>query len=526
MISRSLQNSFFYYGLLLLAISLPLSKSLFTIVSALILINWVIDAELWHKIKSFFSDRIAIAFSLVYFVHLIWLINTSDFQFAFFDLGLKIYIFVFAIVFSTSPYVSPKEFRNVLLVHSLSVFVVTITGFIHFKLLDTAEFRTMSPFISHIRLAMNVCIAVFTLLYYSVHKADHFQSNTKARKFLPFVFALMIIWLIFFLTKMQSLTGLILIGIVFFILLLKYLFRRIASSFIRILVIAIVIAAPLFISFYIVSIFRDYMHRPAVDFGELDKLTSRGNEYTHDTTFHIHENGKWTGLYLCEEELRHAWNQRSGIAYDSLSETGFPVGSALIRYLTSLDLRKDHDGVYALNEEDVAAISRGIATVENARGSALEKRIHTVFFELNMYKTRGQIAGSSILQRYDLWKNAISLIKDNFLTGTGTGDLKSDFERQLAESGSPLSATALRMHNQYFSFFAAFGILGFLICIFSLIYPFIARGLYKDYFGLIFLIVFLLSFIPESTLETLAGAGFYSFFGALFLFQKRHDHRI
>ena len=521
-----MQNSIFYYGLMLLAISLPLSKSLFTIVSALVLINWIIDTEFWEKIKSFFKNKTAIVFSLVYFVHIIWLINTSDFQFAFSDLGLKIYILVFAMVFSTSTYISSREFRNILLAHAFSVIIVSVIGVARFYLLDTAEFRTMSPFISHIRLSLNICIAVFSLFYYSYHSSRHFKSSIKVRKFLVASFAVMIAWLIFFLLKMQSLTGLIIIGVVFSIIFLQYIFKSSAKIFMRVLLAAIALAIPVFALFFIGNMFSNYIHRPAVDFEQLERYTSKGNKYTHDTIFHIHENGRWTGLYICEMELRQAWNQRSTIAYDSLSESGFPVGSALIRYMTSLDLRKDHDGVYALSEADIQAVSKGIATVEGAIGFGLMPRIHAVFFEFNMYKTRGQIAGSSMVQRYDLWKNAIQLISRNIFTGTGTGDLRSSFEQQLARSGSPLYGTGLRIHNQYLSFLAAFGIFGFFICMFSLIYPYFKSFRCRDYFPMVFVVVFFLSNIPESTLETLAGAGFYSFFGALYLFQKRDEHEL
>lgn len=63
-----------------------------------------------------------------------------------------------------------------------------------------------------------------------------------------------------------------------------------------------------------------------------------------------------------------AWNKRSNMKYDSLDGNGFYVSSTVIRYLTSMELRKDLDRINALTDEDVTNIEKGIATKESLKG--------------------------------------------------------------------------------------------------------------------------------------------------------------
>jgi O-antigen ligase len=128
--------------------------------------------------------------------------------------------------------------------------------------------------------------------------------------------------------------------------------------------------------------------------------------------------------------------------------------------------------------------------------------------------------GHSLFQRFELWKTSWSIIQSNWLFGVGTGDVPDVFHQTLKDENSPLQDTKLRSHNQYLSLFIAFGVVGFLLCLFSFIYPFVKSKLIFDYFCTIFLIVFLMSMLTEDTIESQDGVTFYAFFAALYLFQK------
>ena len=516
-----IRNRLFLAGLLLLAVSLPTSETGITSSLVILLVSWLIDDKLFVKIKSFFTNRIALSFSLLYFVHIIWLINTSDFDYAILDLRTKFSIFLFALIFSTTPVISHKEFRNITLVHGFTVLIASFIGVITYIGTDSVDFRNFSPFISHIRFALNICIAVFTFIYYLFNSKELFKVSLGHRLLIKLGLALITIWLMFFLVLMQSFTGLGIVGIIIFVGFLRYLVVSGIRKSLKLFIIILMFFIPLISSIYIFMLYNSFNSRPETDFMTFDKLTKSGNLYSHDTINFEFENGRWTGLYLCESEMREAWNKRSNIKYDSLDEHGFYVSSTLIRYLTSKDMRKDKEAVNSLSETDVKNIEKGVATVESLKGIGITSRLNTIFFELMRYTTKGEIKGSSLIQRFELLKNSIRIISENFYTGVGTGDVPDAFKQQLTDSNSPLKDTRMRSHNQFLSLFVAFGLFGFLLCLFSFLYPFIASVSYRNYFTIVFLLIFFLSLLTEDTIESLSGATFYAFFGAFYLFQNR-----
>lgn len=516
----NIRRKIFIVGLFLLAVAVPTSETGVTASMIILLVGWLIDNKLFTKIRSFFSNRIALSFSLIYFVHLIWLANTSDFDYAVLDLRTKFSVFLFALIFSTSPLISGKEFRNLMLVHALTVFIATIIGVYRYYNTDSVDFRNFSPYISHIRFALNICIAVFTFIYYTYYSEKYFSLSHGVKQGISVIFSILAGWLIVFLILMQSFTGLLIIGFVVFIGFIRYLFSSSISKSVKITILILTVGIPLAGIVFLYNSYNQYTSRPGIDFSKLERTTNRGNEYIHDTIVYGIENGKWTGLYICEKEMREAWNKRSNMKYDSLDGNGFYVSSTVIRYLTSMELRKDLDGINALTDEDVTNIEKGIATKESLKGFGVKSRLNTIFFELMRYRTEGEIKGSSMIQRYELLKNSTYIIYDNFFTGVGTGDVPNAFRQQLHKSGSPLKDTRMRSHNQYLSLFVAFGILGFILCLISLTYPYLKSGSYRSYFTIVFLLIFLLSNLTEDTIESLSGATFYAFFGALYLFQQ------
>jgi hypothetical protein len=480
--------------------------------------NWLLDPEVYQKTKRFFAQKTALIFALVYFVHVCWLLNTSNFSYALVDLRTKAPLFILAVIFSTTSRLSKKEFIFVLLAHASAVFATSlVSAYIYFTQ-NPADFRLISPFISHIRLALNVCIAIFSLLYLVF--GNPFQLSRKLLTVQKLGFILIMLWLLSFLSMLQSFTGIGIVVIVFLSICLKSIFEFRIPKTAKILIGVALIVAPLFFVLSIGRTYRDYSHKPAVVLSSLDSVTRYGGIYLQDTINFKTENGKWIGIYLCEPELQAAWNRRSKIRYNTLDNQGNTINYALMRYLTSKGLRKDFDGVNALSDQDVANIEKGIANIEYTRGSGLNSRLYKLFWEYQEYRYQGKFVGHSLFQRFELWKTSWSIIQSNWLFGVGTGDVPDVFHQTLKDENSPLQDTKLRSHNQYLSLFIAFGVVGFLLCLFSFIYPFVKSKLIFDYFCTIFLIVFLMSMLTEDTIESQDGVTFYAFFAALYLFQK------
>lgn len=504
--------------MLFTAISVPSSETGITLSMGLLLVFWLFDGNYKQKFQIFRRNRTALIFLLVYLVHIFWLVNTTNFDYAFFDLRTKFSIVVFGFIFSTLPTLSVKEFRNVLMVFIATVLVTSLLGVYYYYVEDQVDFRAFSPFISHVRFALNICLSVFILGFLLIRFDKFFQLSSKDKLFIKSIFILIIIWLLYFLTLMQSLTG---IGIVFtvFVLLLFILFLKWRKSLIlRWIVLGIVLLIPIVSILYILKLYDQYSTKPKVNFEKLEKFTKDANPYRHDTIYYALENGKWTGLYLCEKELREEWNKVSKQDYDSKDKNGFLVSSTIIRYLTSKDLRKDKDGLNQLTATDKKNIESGIANAEFVGNFGFKARLYNLFFEIYMFETTTGIKGSSVIQRMELLKNALNVIYKNLVLGVGTGDVADEFASELVLRNSELQNSGMRAHNQYITFLVSFGFIGFSLVMFSFIYLLFYGIRRNNTLIIAFYLIFLVSNIAEDTLESLHGAAFYSFFGALFLF--------
>lgn len=122
--------------------------------------------------------------------------------------------------------------------------------------------------------------------------------------------------------------------------------------------------------------------------------------------------------------------------------------------------------------------------------------------------------------RMEIWKVSIGLIRQNFLFGVGTGDVKDVLlEAYKTQHLNPLYKKKLNAHNQYLQTWIALGIFGFHLLILLFLTPAL-RALKKgDYLYFLFITIFAVNIMFESMLEGQAGVVFYAFFNA-FLFSK------
>lgn len=521
-----LRHRIFLFGILLLVISLPTSKFGMSLSQMILAANWLIDKRILIKFKEFFTNKVALAFSLLFFVHLLWLANTSNFNYAMDDLRTKSPIFILAIIFATTPILSAKEFRLVLFTHVFGVLLMSFISVYIFYSQHPTDFRLISPYISHIRLSLHVCISIFTLLYFLLFQPMEVIKNKRLSIALKVGFVLLILWFVNFISLLQSVIGIGIILTIVVVLLLQFVINISKKGLLKKAIIALIILIPISIGWFLTYSFNYYMYKPTIDLSALDKVSSHGGIYRHDTINFTTENQKWIGLYFCEPELAYGWNMRSSVKYNTKDAQGNIVNYTLLRYLTSKDLRKDIDGVNALTDKDVKNIEQGIANINYTHGFGILSRLHKLYWEYLINTTNGDIKGHSMSQRVELWKISGTLIKKHWLTGVGTGDVPDVFKQQLIADNSPLKETRMRSHNQFLSLFIAFGIFGFVLCLFSFLYPFYKSKQLFDYFCMIFLIVFFVSMLTEDTIESQDGVTFFAFFAAFYLFQKPLNSKI
>jgi len=109
----------------------------------------------------------------------------------------------------------------------------------------------------------------------------------------------------------------------------------------------------------------------------------------------------------------------------------------------------------------------------------------------------------------------MKLARQNLLLGVGTGDVKQSFKDAYVDYPIYIAPKYRhRAHNQYITFLVTFGILGLLY--FTSFLGFLSYKWRGNNLYLFFVIVSIISFLTEDTLETQAGVTFFAFFLGLF----------
>ncbi|MCD4729283.1 MAG: O-antigen ligase family protein [Bacteroidales bacterium] len=507
-------SSIYFVGLFLLIISLPLSRFSLSVAQLILVANWLWEADFRNKLKSIRVNKPALILISVYVLHIIGLIFTSDFHFAFNDLRVKLPLLALPIIIATSKPLSQKKV-DVLI--QLYIGAALVASFISFGILifkDISDIREISPFISHIRMSLNICLAIFFSGYYVF-------SNHKYHPVLKPALLLSMIWLTVFLVISESGTGIYVLTVAS-IILAFYGLIKISNPTVKVIVVFLAILVPASILFYLNTTIRSYLLPYKNDLKNIEYYSAKGNPYYHDTVNYRVENGSYIGLYICDIELQEAWNKRSSFDYDGSDEKGQQLKHTLIRYLNSRGLRKDEEGVNRLSDEDIRNVEHGIANVYYSKKISINSRIYKLLWEYQTVQRGGNPGGLSVVQRLEYWKASRAIIINNVWLGVGIGDLDLAFKLQYEKMNSVLPLEFRhRSHNQFFAIWIAFGVFGLIWFIFSLLYPPINRKMLLEYNYFIFFVVIILSMLIEDTLETQMGVTLYAFLNAFLLFGRK-----
>jgi hypothetical protein len=489
-----------------MVIGLSFSRAFASLSYVLIIATWLFDRNVFRKFEAFFKNRAAWMLASIYFIHLIGLVYTSDFSYAWLEIRTKIPLLILPLVFSTMRKISKKEFLLVLLIFSLSVVATWGTSLFYFLRDAPLDFRDAFHFNSHIRLSLMAIIAVGIFGWMS------FNPELRIPLWAKFIFILMSIFLIWVVTIMEVMSGMIILLLASIILGFIFAYR---SNYPRgkialgvIITLFLLAAAWLYVSI-------DNYRTP--DESVIKKQYSKqGNIYFQDESLPI-ENGSYIGRNICWSEMKSAWKDRSSIPFDSSTSNGYAVNYTLLRYLNSKHLSKDKEGVAQLSEQDVKAIENGFANVEYTKQFSFKKRIYKLLWEYDNFLQGGDINSSSAIKRFLLWKTGLNIIAQNPIIGVGTGDVKQAFKNQLHLENSPLKDSNLRAHNQWISIAIAFGLVGFLLFTFALFYPWIYLKRF-DFLFVSFFVIYTLSMFWEDSLETQIGVTIFAFFYPFLLF--------
>ena len=117
------------------------------------------------------------------------------------------------------------------------------------------------------------------------------------------------------------------------------------------------------------------------------------------------------------------------------------------------------------------------------------------------------------------------LFKESPVFGYGTGDIKDVLIEGYKKEGFIKGYDRkYNSHNQFLQFLLAFGIIGLLVFLLSLIYPMFFAFFKKNYLYVFLILMLCFNFLFESMLETKAGVEFYAFFNALLMGVSLKEH--
>jgi O-antigen ligase len=518
MFTGNIKRSVFTASLAGVAFSLPLSEWLLSVFIIILFISWIAAGGV-RRIPLLLSQKKNILIFLVtYLIYMVWMINTSDLYAGLNQLRLKLPLVVFPLSLGFSEPLSPRELRIIISSFIAGVVLSSLAGVISgFSSVFSGltDPKMLSPFISHIRLAMMSVFAIACSAWYFLY--------CRSGKWYDWLFPVATIWLIVFLFLLISLTGIILLFITLAVSSVIIAFRSVSRRtriIIALLLTVIVIVSGALVLFSITSFYRP---STAYNFPLL-KSTNGGRPYIHDLQKKDIENGNLVWIYICEEELSREWNRHSPIKYYATDKKGQALKYTLIRYMTSAGLTKDSSGFAGMSEKDIAGVENGITNKKFAEWSPWRSKLYEVIWQSDYFLRGGNPSGHSITQRLVYYETGLKIFFRHPLLGTGTGDLPHEYSMQYEKDRSVLDQShRLLSHNQFLYFLVSFGITGTVIIVWALFYPFFSKRGFEIYLPAIFLTILVLSMLWEDTLETHTGVSFFAYFYSVFIFGTENN---
>jgi len=492
-----------------------------SIVPGLLMLNWLVEGELsrkFHRLKQRKSTLLVISVFFVYLAGLLW---TNSMQWGLHDVKIQLPLLILPLVIGTSEDLSPLQLKQTIYVFSAAVITAsfcsmwTLLGFSGKVIQDPRE---ISLFISHIRFSLLINISIFAMTWYLV-KTN--KKNITER----IVLTIAIIWLCIFLVILKSATGWI-IFLIGWSAIIVISIIKIKKILWKVLLLSILTSMFLIPAAYISFVIKQFYNVEAIPSNISEIRTPKGNPYSNDFNNKQLENGHYTFLFLNEDELREAWKTKSKLNYDSSSAKGFNR-YVLIRYLTSKGYRKDASSIEKLSPSDIQNIENGITNYRLASANSFYNRIYQVIWEFDVYQKGGNPSGHSVTQRIEYYKMAAHIIGEHFWFGTGTGGYYETYQQRYDQNKFFQNQKfRQRSHNMFLSYWIDFGLIGLIYICVALSLPVFLEHKTQNFLVLTFVLVVLISFMNEDTLNNHDAICFFAFLYPLFLYSKQEEDKL
>lgn len=498
-------------ALAMAVIMLPWSEFLLSVAQFLLIGNWLVEGivrkDLGGRFKRGFTAPPALIFLSFFGLHVFGLLWSEDMKWGLDLCRILLPVLAFTPILASVPRLTPTELRTVLLLGAWSTVASTLACLaLRYEVIGNGGYRELSIFISHIRLSLLLCFGIAVFAYFLRRNVLSVISHGAA-----------IAWSLFFLDRLSSLLGLSILGLMLLYALWRWGGRVHGAARWGLRVSVFVL--PVFALIYVRGCVTDYDRGDGTDLEHLEVATAGGEVYYHDLHDPQRENGHYVWIYCADKELQRTWDRRSSVSFAGADAAGQPLRSTLIRYLTSMGLRKDSLGVLALKDDDVHRIEQGVTSVVSGRRDPIRARIDQVLYEMEYYRRTGDASGHSVAMRLEFLRAGSNIAKAHWLTGVGTGDTRPAFAAEYERMHSTLEERwRLRAHNEYLTLLISFGVFGLLWSLFAWTWPAWRLGAFRQPLFICWAIIFLVSCTSEDTIETQPGATFFALFYALLVF--------
>lgn len=496
-------------ALALCAIMLPWSTAILSMAQMLLVANWlaegIVRKDFVGRFRRAFTTAPSLLFLSFFFLHVVGLLWTEDLKWGIDLIRILLPVLSFGAVLAASPRLQRNEYTGVLLLGAWSVVASTLACLV-LNPGDAMDYRSLSVFISHIRLSMLLCLAVVV-----------FVIDRSAPKIMRIAGYVAAFWALYFINKLGSLQGFFMLGVIAVVAI-----WRMAVNFKGpwpLLIRTALLLIPAIGVVWMISFVRSNYRLPDPTIAKTYERTAGGEYYTYDLTNPQMENGTHVWTYMAWREIERTWPLRSQRSLQGKDDRGHEMWSTLVRFLASKGLRKDSVAVMSLSDDEVHAIERGIPSAVQEQRSEWRERVDEVAFELAQYKAYGKAEGHSVAMRLEYLKAGWAIAKQNSLYGVGTGDTQRAFDEQYERMGSTLSEEwRHRAHNEYLTLWITFGVVGLLWSLFAWCWPAWRLGTWHQMHFIAWVIIFGVSCLTDDTIETQAGATFFGLYYALFVF--------
>lgn len=480
-----------------LAFGLPLNKVMMSISMLFIILNLLLEANFKSYYNNLKNNKLYLL-GLGYFaLHVIGLAWTNDFTYGFHDLRVILPLLVILTGVSAKP-INSNHYLNIILISFLGS--ILLTSFINFGsyqhwfgTIEYDDIRGLSLFGSHVRYGLLIATGASISIHFILQKEKRI------------LFLTVLMWLFFYTYYSQVLSGLFTLTGVLLTYILFHLFQKnkwIAFGGLSLIMIIITMIT--------IWVIRPISYDPA-EYQNLPSKTAEGNTYLHSLREVSPETGKPIDIFVCDKELKREWEKVSSFTYYGEDIKGQLIRSTIIRYLASKGLKKDAAGFTQLTQQDIKNIEHGEASVYN-RG--ILARVYSIQMQLNNY---GDPNGHSLLERIEYWKIGLQIAKENWIIGVGTGDVQLKFDEKYESNKTLLLPEKRhRSHNMYLTVLISFGVFGLFLFLW-MHFEFLHQMILKNaQLAVTFIVIILLSYTIEDTLETQMGITFFALFYSLF----------